>query len=112
MRAAAGLDAGDAIRRQPIPSAPGIRRPHLGVDVIGDGGDVIVLAHGLAEQIHQPRSFRSRPGQADADAEAGPWGLGMSGDLSIGLCRPRLRAGLSGEMIHYVAVACPVFPPA
>jgi len=56
MRTAAGLDAGDAIRRQRPRAHQEFGIP-FGVDVVGDRGDVVTLAHGLAEQIHQRGFF-------------------------------------------------------
>src|ERR1051326_7057551 len=65
MRAAAGLDAGDAIRRQRARAYQELGIP-FGVDVVGDRGDVVTLAHRLAEQVHQ-RSLARSDRTADAD---------------------------------------------
>jgi len=67
MRAAAGLDAGDAIGRQ-RPRAHQKFGVPFGVDVVGDRGDVVAIAHRLAEQIHQ-RGFSRSDGTTDADAK-------------------------------------------
>ncbi len=67
MRAAAGLDTGDAIRCQRSRPHQKFRIP-FGVDVVGDRGDVVTLPHRLAEQVHQGGFSRS-DGTTDADAE-------------------------------------------
>ncbi|MEI9992468.1 MAG: hypothetical protein WDM86_20845 [Rhizomicrobium sp.] len=69
MRAAAGLDAQDALGHQRAGA-----REELGVlarvDVVGDRGDVVALAHRLAEPVHQRGLARAdRP--ADSDAQCG-----------------------------------------
>jgi len=67
MRAAAGLDAHAALGRQgarPDQNA----RVLLGVDVVGDGGDVERVVETLAELLNERRLARAdRP--ADADPE-------------------------------------------
>src|SRR6185312_4678263 len=67
MRTAARLDAGDTIRRQRARAHQELGVP-LGVDVVVDRGDVVALAHGLAEQVHQRGLARSN-GTADADSK-------------------------------------------
>jgi hypothetical protein len=67
VRAAAGLDAGNAVRRQRARAHQELRIP-FGVDVVGDRGDVVALPHRLAEQVHQ-RGLAGADGTADADAE-------------------------------------------
>ena len=71
MRAAAGLDADDALRRQRAGAGQelGIL---LGVDVVGDDGDVVAVAHVLAEAIDQRRlAGADRPADADAKRSVG-----------------------------------------
>ncbi len=67
MRASPGFDAGDAIRRQRPRAHQKFRIP-FGIDVVGDRGDVVTLAHRLAEQIHQ-RGFSRSDGTTNADAK-------------------------------------------
>ena len=65
--AAARLDAHDPLRRQ----RPGARqelRVFLGVDVVGDGCDVVERRQGAAQPIHQRRLPRAN-GAADTDAQ-------------------------------------------
>src|SRR5260221_530623 len=67
VRAAAGLDAGDALRRERARAYQELRIL-FGIDVVGDDGDGVALAHMLAQAIHQrglPRADRA----ADADAQ-------------------------------------------
>ena len=52
MRATAGLDPNDTFGRQGA-GAGQERRVLAGVDVVGDGGDVVMRAHRLAEPVHQ-----------------------------------------------------------
>ena len=76
--AAAGFHAQDALRRK--------RAAHgeqalvfLGVDVVGDGDEVVVIAHGLAQHLQQ-RGLARAHGAANANAQ---WGqvLGAVGDV-------------------------------
>ena len=87
VRAAAGLDAGDAIRRQRSRAHQKFGVP-FGVDVVGDGGDVVALAHRLAEQIHQ-RGFSRSDGATDADAKRAVRVGHVRG--AFGCCHPRER---------------------
>src|SRR5690606_29246092 len=74
VRAAAGLDPQDAIRRQ---------RPRAGqelgvfarVDVVGDRGDLEALAQVLAQGVHQ-RRLAGPDRAADADAKGVGGGMG------------------------------------
>jgi hypothetical protein len=66
VRAAARLDADDPLwlERTGTGEKLGV---FLGVDVVGDGGDVVALAEALAECIHQRRlAGADRPANADA----------------------------------------------
>src|SRR6185437_6614179 len=65
VRAAAGLDAGDAVRRQRSRAHQEFGVP-FGVDVVGDRRDVVALAHRLAKQVHQ-RGLAGTYGTTDAD---------------------------------------------
>ena len=66
MRAAAGLHAHDALHRQGAGNRQEARIL-LGVDVVGDGADVVARAKGLAERFHQRRlAGADRPADADA----------------------------------------------
>ncbi len=67
VRAAAGLDAGDAVRRQRA-GAHEIFGIPLGVDVVGDRGDVVALAQPLAQRVHQ-RGLAGPDRAADADPQ-------------------------------------------
>ena len=67
VRAAAGLDADDAVRRQRARAHQKLRIP-FGVDVVGDRGDVVALAHRFAEQVHQ-RGLARSDRAADADTK-------------------------------------------
>jgi hypothetical protein len=67
VRATAGFDAGNPVRRQRSGSNEEFRIPFR-IDVVGDRGDVVALPHRLAQQIHQ--SGFSGPNRApDADAK-------------------------------------------
>ena len=70
VRAAAGLDAADALRRQR--AAAGEEFGVLaGVDVVGDRDDLEAVAHALAQTIHQRGLARTdRPADADAQRPA------------------------------------------
>ena len=72
VRAAAGLDAEDAFGRERAGAGQELG-VLLGVDVVGDRGDVVVVAEALAERIHQ-RGLAGADGAADADAEGTVWG--------------------------------------
>ena len=67
VRAAAGLDAGDALGRQRA-GAHQIFGVPLGVDVVGDGGDLVAVAQPLAQRVHQ-RGLAGADRAADADAQ-------------------------------------------
>src|SRR5580700_5733232 len=67
MRASAGFDAGNAIRRQRSRAHQEFGVP-FGVDVVGDRGDVVALAHRLAEQVHQ-RGLSRADRTSDADTK-------------------------------------------
>src|SRR5271154_1637656 len=67
MRAAAGLDAEDAFRRERLVAHQELR-VLLGIDVVGDCGDVVLVAQRLAQCERQRRLARSN-GPADADAK-------------------------------------------
>ena len=67
MRAAAGLHAGDAFRRQRAGARKIFGIP-FGVDVVGDGGDLVFVAQLLAQRIHQ-RGLAGADRAADADAQ-------------------------------------------
>src|SRR6266576_4392066 len=67
MRTAAGLNSGDAIRRQRPRAHQEFGIP-FGVDVVGDRGDVVPLPQGRAEQIYE-RGFARSDGTTDADAK-------------------------------------------
>ena len=67
MRTAAGLDADDPLRRK----RPGLDQNAgvlLGVDVVGDGGDVELVAQALAKLLHE-RRLAGTDRAADADAQ-------------------------------------------
>ncbi len=67
MRATAGLHADDALGRQRTGAGQELR-VLLGVDVVGDDRDAVMIAHVFAQPIDQrglARSYRS----ADADAQ-------------------------------------------
>src|ERR1700678_3541514 len=67
MRTAAGLDAHDPLRRKRarLDQNAGVL---LGVDVVGDGGDIELVAQALAKLLHQ-RRLAGTDGPADADAK-------------------------------------------
>ena len=67
MRAAAGLDADDALLGQ-RPAAHQELGVLLGVDVVGDDGDVVAVAQALAQRIDQ-RGLARADGAGDADAK-------------------------------------------
>ncbi len=67
MRAAAGLDAHDALLRQRARHGQDARIL-LGVDVVGDGAEVVDVAEALAERLHQ-RRLAGADRTADADAQ-------------------------------------------
>src|SRR6185503_16291852 len=67
VRAAAGLDADDALGGERL-VAHEEARVFLGVDVVGDGGDVVPVAQGLA-QGERERGLPRAYGTADADAK-------------------------------------------
>ena len=68
MRAAARLDAHDALGRQRA-SLGEDALILLGVDVVGDGGDVVGVAHPLAQLLHERRLAG-----ADRSTDADPQG--------------------------------------
>ena len=67
MRAAAGLDAGDALRRKRAGAHQVFGVP-LGVDVVGDRRDLEAVAQPLAQRVHQ-RGLAGADRPADADAQ-------------------------------------------
>ena len=67
MRAAAGLDAGDALGRERAGAHQVLGVP-LGVDVVGDGGDLETAAQPLAQGVHQ-RGLARADRAADADTQ-------------------------------------------
>ena len=71
VRAAAGLDTGDALRRKRAGADQVLSVP-LGVDVVGDGGDLIAFAQMLAQRIHQ-RGLARPDRAADADTQGTMW---------------------------------------
>ena len=76
--AAAGFHAQDALCGQG--AADGEQAlVFLGVDVVGDGDEVVVIAHGLAQHLQQ-RGFAGAHGAADAYAQGGQV-LGAEGDV-------------------------------
>src|SRR5262249_25396319 len=66
VRAAAGLHPGDALGRERARAHQVFGVP-LGVDVVGDGGDLVGAAPALAQRVHQRRLAR-----ADRAADADP----------------------------------------
>src|SRR5262249_27117408 len=64
---AAGLDTGNTLRREG-PGADQIFGIPLCVDVVGNRGDVVALAHALAQRVHERGLARSH-GTSDADPE-------------------------------------------
>src|SRR6185437_4085439 len=89
VRAAAGLDAGDAIRRQRSRTHQEFGVP-FGVDVVCDRRDVVALAHRLAEQVHQ-RGLARTNGTTDADSKRA---VGIFHATYSIFHRPRLVRGL------------------
>ena len=76
--AAAGFHAQDALCGQG--AADGEQAlVFLGVDVVGDGDEVVVIAHGLAQHLQQ-RGFAGAHGAADAYAQGGQV-FGAVGDV-------------------------------
>ena len=73
MRAAARFDPGDAVGHQRA-GAHQIFGVPFGVDVVGDGGDLVAVAQALAQRVHQ-RGLARADRTADADAEAGRDGM-------------------------------------
>ena len=67
VRTAAGLDAGDALGRERA-GAHQIFGVPFGVDVVGDGGDLVAVAQVLAQRVHQ-RGLAGADRTADADAQ-------------------------------------------
>lgn len=67
--AAAGLHAQDALRWQGATHREQAL-VFLGVDVVGDGDQIVVVAHGLAEHLQQG-GLAGAHGAADADAQGG-----------------------------------------
>ena len=67
MRATAGLDAEDPLRRKRagLDQNAGVL---LGVDVVGDGGDIELVAQALAKLLHE-RRLAGADRAADADAK-------------------------------------------
>lgn len=81
VRAAAGFHAHDAFGGQG--AADGEQAlVFLGVDVVGDGDEVVFVAHGLAEHFQDGR-LAGADGAADADAQRGQ-GLGAVRDVVQG----------------------------
>ena len=91
--AAAGFHAQDALGGQG--TADGEQAlVFLGVDVVGDGDEVVVIAHGLAQHLQQ-RGFAGADGAADAHAQRGQV-FGAVGDVVQGVGH-----GASGGVICY-----------
>ena len=67
VRAAAGFDAGDALGHERA-GAHQIFGVPFGVDVVGDGGDLVAVAQPLAQRVHQ-RGLARADRAADADAQ-------------------------------------------
>ena len=67
VRAAAGLDAEDALGRQRAGAGEELG-VFPGIDVVGDRGDVVAVAQALAQRIHQ-RGLARADRAADADAQ-------------------------------------------
>ena len=80
VRAAAGLDPDDALERQRLGAHQELG-VLAGVDVVGDRGDRLAVAHPLAELVHQ-RGLAGADRAADADAQGSVGGLVMSGRAS------------------------------
>ena len=111
MRAAAGFHAGDAVGGQRA-RAHQIFGVPLGVDVVGDGGDVVAVAQFLAQQVHQ-RGLAGADRAADADAQR-PMRIGAVG-VFIG--RLSLSASIRASVIARILCApgtvrpCHASPP-
>ena len=67
VRAAAGFHAHDAFRHQRAGAGQKLRIL-AGVDVVGDGGDVVMVAHRLAQPVGQ-RGLAGADRAANADAQ-------------------------------------------
>src|SRR6185437_2371836 len=67
VRAAAGLDAHDALRRQRTGAGQELG-VLLGIDIVGNGRDFVAAAQMPAQRIHQ-RGLAGAHGSADADAQ-------------------------------------------
>ena len=80
VRAAAGLHAHDALLGQRA-GAHEDQRVLLGVDVVGDGADVVAVAEGLAQGLHQ-RRLAGADGPADADAQRAVGGFAHGASAS------------------------------
>ena len=89
VRAAAGLDAGDALRRQRAGAGQEFR-VLARVDVVGDDGDVVRAAEAPAQPLGQ-RRLAGAYGPADADPERSV--VLMSGTASCTGSRGAWRAG-------------------
>ena len=74
VRAAAGLDAGDAVGHERA-GAHQIFGVPFGVDVVGDRGDLVAVAQPLAQRVHQ-RGLAGTDRAADTDAQ-GAMGVDM-----------------------------------
>ena len=71
MRAAAGLDTRDALGRERAAPHQIVGVP-LGVDVVGDGRDLVAVAQPLAERVHQRGlAGADRPANADTQRTVG-----------------------------------------
>src|SRR6516165_6287492 len=67
MRASAGLDGSDALRRQG-PDAHEILGVPFGVDIVGNRSDLVPPAQSFAQRVHE-RGFARSDRATDADAE-------------------------------------------
>ncbi len=85
VRAAAGLHAHDARLGQRA-GAHQDQRVLLGVDVVGDGADVVAVAEGLAQRLHQ-RRLAGADRAADADAQGAVGGFAMCIPCNGAACR-------------------------
>ena len=65
--------AEDAVRRQRAGACQELR-VFLGVDVVGDRGDVVAAAQEFAQGVHQ-RGLAGADRAADADTKRAVWGL-------------------------------------
>src|SRR5712671_1880550 len=129
MRAAAGLDAANPLGRQGAAAREefGVL---AGVDVVGDGGDLVPTAHPFAQPIHQRRLARSdRTADPDPQRTAHErkslvywvsWAIDASSTANVAppkLSGPRLNAaataapitGSSAATIRWPSV-CPIMP--